>query len=101
MRAGIYMRYITNNTTSTLQVCKQQQIASGNLLKMYKNAYNWTIVAMKVGVHTIPTTRHKHNKCVNNNSLRVLYSSELNMQSAAKKERRQVDEKSFDLKEGI
>ena len=35
MKVGIYMQYITNNTTSTLQVCKQQQIASGNLsLKM-------------------------------------------------------------------
>ena len=67
---------------------------------MYKNAYNWTIlasVAMKVGVHT---TGHKHNKCVNN-SLRLLYSSELSMKSASKKERRQVNEKSFDLKEGI
>ena len=31
MKPGIYMQYITNNTTSTLQVCKQQQIASGNL----------------------------------------------------------------------
>ena len=71
MKAGIYMRYITNNTT--LQVCKQQKIASGNLSlkwKMNNNAYNWpilAIVATKVGEHTIPTTRHKHNKCVNNN----------------------------------
>ena len=108
MKAGIYMRYITNNTASTLQVSKQQQLASGNLFKMNKNAYNWPILAiaaMKVGVHTIPTTRHKHNKCVNNNKwpqaiifLRA-YNLKCNVQQ--KKERRQVNEKSFDLKEGI
>ena len=31
VKAGIYMQYITRNTTSTLHVCKQHQIASGNL----------------------------------------------------------------------
>ena len=31
MKAIIHMQHITNNTTSTLQVCKQQQIASGIL----------------------------------------------------------------------
>ena len=35
MKTGIHMQHITNNTTLILQVCKQQQIASGNLfLKM-------------------------------------------------------------------
>ena len=68
-------------------------------------AYNWPILAMKVGLHTIhntiPITRHK-----TKNTLRQYYipqsiNKKVIFSVHPKKGRGQVNEKSFDLKEGI
>ena len=75
LKLGIHMWPISSNNIPTQQLCKQQQIASGNqfINKLYVPV---TIPSVSSSGHEswyaamcmeMSTTHHKHNRFVNNN----------------------------------
>ena len=68
------MQYNVNNTTKTLQVCKQHQIASGNIL-VNKPITCLALVTMKACVHITNNTTLSVQVCKKKttNSLRQYY----------------------------